>query len=99
MMHINDAVDASIKLMESKKSKISLNHPYNISSFETSPSKWLKTIKSIGYDLNINYKIDFRQNIADYWPKKIDDSALRNDIQWVPKFNDFNTAKNIMQLI
>ena len=99
MMHINDAVDASIKLMEYEKSKISLNYPYNITSFETSPSNWLKTIHSIGYDLNVNFKVDFRQNIADSWPKKIDDSILRNDIKWIPKFNAFDTAKNIIQLI
>ena len=99
MMHVNDAVDASIKLMEFDKSAISLNHPYNISSFETSPSKWLEIIRSIGFDLKMNYNIDFRQNIADSWPKRIDDSSLRNDIEWVPNFNDFDTAKNIIDLI
>ena len=80
-----------------KGTKISLNQPYNISSFETSPSLWQKTIRSIGYDLNVNYKIDFRQSIADSWPKKINDSILRNDIKWAPKFGDFDTAKNILR--
>ena len=99
MLHVDDAVDASIKLMECELNKISLNQPYNISSFETSPSLWQKTIRSIGYDLNVNYKIDFRQSIADSWPKKINDSTLRNDIKWVPKFGDFDTAKNILESI
>ena len=76
-----------------------LMHQYNISSFETSPSLWQKTIRSIGYDLNVNYKIDFRQSIADSWPKKINDSTLRNDIKWVPKFDGFDTAKNILESI
>ena len=99
MMHIEDAVNASINLMNANKKDISLNYPYNISSFETSPSKWNKIINSLGYNLNVKYKPDYRQNIADSWPKKIDDSILRNDIKWEPKFNDVNTAKLIINSI
>ena len=99
MMHIEDAVNASINLMNADKKDISLNYPYNISSFETSPSKWNKIINSLGYNLNVKYKPDYRQNIADSWPKKIDDSILRNDIKWEPKFNDVNTAKLIIDSI
>lgn len=99
MMHIDDAVNASINLMNANKKDISLNYPYNISSFETSPSKWNKIINSLGYNLNVKYKPDYRQNIADSWPKKIDDSILRNDIKWEPKFNDVNTAKLIIDSI
>ena len=99
MMHIEDAVNASINLMNADKKDISLNYPYNISSFETSPSKWNKIINSLGYNLNVKYKPDYRQNIADSWPKKIDDSILRNDIIWEPKFNDVNTAKLIIDSI
>ena len=99
MMHIEDAVNASINLMNADKKDISLNYPYNISSFETSPSKWNKIINSLGYNLNVKYKPDYRQKIADSWPKKIDDSILRNDIKWEPKFNDVNTAKLIIDSI
>ena len=99
MIHVQDAVDASIKLMNLNKNQISLNYPYNISSFETSPNNWLKTIRSLGYDLDMKYNIDFRQNIADSWPKKIDDNILRNQINWQPIYNEFNTAKNIIKSI
>ena len=99
MIHVQDAVDASIKLMNLNKNQISLNYPYNISSFETSPNSWLKTIRSLGYDLDMKYNIDFRQNIADSWPKKIDDNILRNQINWQPIYNEFNTAKNIIKAI
>ena len=99
MMHIEDAVNASINLMNADKKDISLNYPYNISSFETSPSKWNKIINSLWYNLNVKYKPDYRQNIADSWPKKIDDSILRNDIKWEPKFNDVNTAMLIINSI
>ena len=99
MMHIDDAIEASIMLMNADKKNISINYPYNISSFETSPSKWNNIINSIGYNLNVKYKPDYRQKIADSWPKKIDDSILRNDIKWEPKFNDIDTAKLIIDSI
>ena len=99
MMHINDAVDASIMLMSIDKKNISINTPYNISSFETSPSKWRDTINSLGYELKIDYEVDFRQDIADSWPKKVDDSLLRKDIDWIPKFNEKETALDILRSI
>lgn len=99
MMHINDAVNASIMLMNIEKKNISINSPYNISSFETSPSKWCDTINSLGYELKIDYKVDYRQNIADSWPKKVDDSLLRKDIDWIPKFNEKETALDILKSI
>ncbi|NNK27427.1 MAG: NAD-dependent epimerase, partial [Flavobacteriaceae bacterium] len=33
------------------------------------------------------YKPDFRQAIADSWPKSIDDSEARNDWDWMPKYD------------
>ena len=99
MMHINDAVDASIMLMNIDEKNISINTPYNISSFETSPSKWRDTINSLGYELKIDFEVDFRQDIADSWPKKVDDSLLRQDIDWIPKFNEKETALDILKSI
>ena len=81
------------------KKNISINTPYNISSFETSPSKWRDTINSLGYKLKIDYEVDFRQDIADSWPKKVDDSLLRKDIDWIPKFNEKETALDILKSI
>ena len=49
--------------------------------------------------MSVKYKPDYRQKIADSWPKKIDDSILRNDIKWEPKFNDIDTAKLIIDSI
>ena len=38
---------------------------------------------------------DFRQNIANKWPKSIDDKQARNDWGWKPKF-DLTSMTSIM---
>jgi nucleoside-diphosphate-sugar epimerase len=38
-----------------------------------------------GFDMM--YKPDFRQAIAESWPKSIEDSELRSEIVWKPRFD------------
>ena len=99
MMHIKDAVSATLKLMSIGREKISVSSAYNLGSFETSPQQWNKTITSLGYRLKLEFKEDFRQSIADTWPKKIDDSLFRKDVLWSPEFDEKSTAEDILKLI
>ena len=97
MMHIKDAVTATLELMDVGREKISISGAYNLGSFETSPEKWSNTIKSLGHSLKITYEEDFRQKIADSWPKKIDDSLFRRDIAWEPIFDERATVEDIIE--
>ena len=54
-MYIDDSVQASIKLMNNDQ-KISINSPYNITSFNISPDLWRNTINSLGYNLKVLYE-------------------------------------------
>ena len=56
-------------------------------------------ITSLGYELKLEFKEDFRQSIADSWPRKIDDTLFRKDISWLPKFDAKLTAEDILRLI
>ena len=97
MIHIKDVVTATLELMGVEKEKISTSGAYNLGSFETSPEKWSNTITSLGYRLKTTYKEDFRQKIADSWPKKIDDSLFRSDIAWEPIYDERATAEDIIE--
>ena len=99
MMHIKDAVGATLKLMSVSRKKISVSGAYNLGSFETSPQHWSKILASLGYKLKLDFKLDFRQSIADSWPKKIDDSHFRKDILWSPKYDAKLTAQDILRQI
>lgn len=87
MMYIEDAVRATIELMEAPAEKISVRSSYNLAAFSFSPSEIYEQIKLQYPDFDISYAPDFRQQIADSWPATIDDSKARQDWQWQEKYD------------
>ncbi len=82
MMYMPDAINATIQLMEAPKEKIKVRTSYNISGMSFSPKEIAASIQKVMPEFTIDYKVDFRQAIADSWPQSIDDSAARADWGW-----------------
>ncbi len=82
MMYMDDGVRATIELMEADPSKISIRTSYNLTAVSFEPGEIAAEIKKRIPEFEISYKPDFRQQIADSWPKSIDDSAARKDWNW-----------------
>ncbi|MDQ3021576.1 MAG: NAD-dependent epimerase/dehydratase family protein [Bacteroidota bacterium] len=87
MMFMPDAIRATIELMEADQSKLTVHSSYNLSGISFSPEQLANEIKKIIPDFEITYKPDFRQAIADSWPKSIDDSVARKDWGWKNEFD------------
>lgn len=87
MMYMDDAVKATIDLMEAPAEKIKVRSSYNISAMSFSPAEIAAEIKEHIPEFEITYKPDFRQQIAESWPASIDDSAARKDWGWQPQFD------------
>jgi nucleoside-diphosphate-sugar epimerase len=79
MMFMDDAIENTIKLMETDPAKLTLRSAYNMAGISFSPEQLAGEIKKLKPDFKISYKPDFRQAIADTWPASIDDSVARND--------------------
>lgn len=86
MMYMDDAVKATLDLMESPAENVTVRSSYNISAMSFSPSEIAHEIQKHIPDFAISYSPDFRQNIADSWPKSIDDSTAKKDWGWEPEF-------------
>jgi len=95
MMYMEDAINATIKLMKAPKESIKERTSYNLSSLSFSPKEQMESIQKIYPDFKINYKPDFRQAIADSWPSSIDDSKARKDWDWQHQF-DLDAMTKIM---
>lgn len=82
MMYMPDALRASIELMESTEENVKIRSAYNISAISFSPKEIASEIKKHIPGFSVVYQTDFRQQIADSWPKSIDDSEARKHWKW-----------------
>ena len=86
MMYMDDAVKATLDLMEAPANKIKVRSGSNISAMSFSPAEIAEEIQKLIPDFSISYQPDFRQAIAASWPRSIDDSNARKDWGWSPRF-------------
>ena len=96
MMYMDDAVNATLQLMEAPAEKITIRSSYNISAMSFSPEDIAGEIKKILPGFSIDYKPDHRQAIAESWPHSIDDSIARRDWGWKPAFDLKRMTEHIL---
>ncbi len=95
MMYMDDAINATISLMQ--KEELETYVSYNIGALSFSPAELAEAIRKQIPEFTIGYKPDARQQIADSWPQSIDDSSAREDWGWEPK-TDLDEMVRIMLL-
>ena len=95
MIFMDDAIRATIELMQSPKENIKTRTSYNLGSMSLNPMQIYEAIKTKYPSFEIEYNPDFRQGIADNWPNSIDDKEARSDWGWEPKF-DLKSMTSIM---
>jgi nucleoside-diphosphate-sugar epimerase len=96
MMYMDDAINATIQIMQSDTEKIKTRTSYNLSAISFTPKEITSEIQKYIPDFKITYKPDFRQAIADSWPQIIDDSQARKDWGWEHKFDLASMTKDII---
>ncbi|MEO5642353.1 MAG: L-threonine 3-dehydrogenase [Bacteroidia bacterium] len=87
MMYMQDAIRATIEIMDAPAEKIRIRGAYNLAGFSFSPNDIAEEIRKSIPEFKITYKPDFRQQIADSWPASIDDSEAKKDWGWKPEFD------------
>ncbi len=87
MMYMDDAIEATIKIMDANPEDVKIRSSYNLAAMSFTPEEIAEEIKKIVPEFRISYNSDFRQNIADSWPRSIDDSKAREDWGWKHKIN------------
>lgn len=87
MMFMDDAIRATLEIMEAPAENIKERSAYNLEAMSFTPKEMAESIKAVIPDFSITYAPDFRQAIANSWPSSIDDSKAHNDWGWKAKFD------------
>lgn len=87
MMYMDDAVRATIELMNADKEKISIRTAYNLTAISFSAKELAENVTKYVPDFKCTFTPDDRQKIADSWPKTIDDKKAREDWGWKHEFD------------
>lgn len=96
MMYMDDAIEATIRIMDARPEDIKIRSSYNLAAMSFTPEEIAEEIKTIVPEFKISYNSDFRQNIADSWPRSIDDSRAREDWGWKHKFDIKKMSQNML---
>lgn len=97
MMYMDDAIRATIELMEASPEKVKNRMAYNLSSMSFSPHEVAEEIKKHIPNFEISYAPDHRQKIADGWPKSIDDKDARADWGWKHEYDLAKMTKAMLE--
>ncbi len=88
MMYMPDAIRASIELMEADPARLRHRNAFNVTAMQFTPATLADAIARRIPGFEIEYDVDpVRQAIADSWPRRLDDSAAREEWGWQPAYD------------
>ena len=97
MMYMEDAVHATVQIMQVNANQINIRTSYNLSAMNFTPKELASAIHQHLPNFTISYKPDYRQAIADSWPDSIDDTKAREDWGWSPNYTLSKMTKDILE--
>lgn len=87
MIYMDDAIRATMELMEAPASQIRIRTSYNLAGMDFTPAEIAAEISRLVPGFSISYAPDHRQAIASSWPQRVDDGPARHDWGWKPAFD------------
>ena len=87
MMYMPDCIKATIDIMEAPLENLLHHSDFNVEAMSFSARELAASIKEFIPEFTCSYEPDFRQEIADSWPKSVDDSAARKEWGWEPCYD------------
>jgi nucleoside-diphosphate-sugar epimerase len=96
MMYMPDCMKASMDIMAAPSSSVPTRTGYNLAGMSFSPAELVEEIKRHIPDFKCRYRPDFRQSIAESWPRSLDDSEAKRDWGWKPDYDLASMTDDMM---
>lgn len=97
MMYMEDAINATMAIMEAPSERVSVRSSYNLGGIRFTPQEIAAEIQKHIPEFTIAYQPDFRQAIADSWPSSINDEAAQKDWHWKLSFQLEDIISEMLQ--
>lgn len=98
MMYMPDAIRAMMLVMEAEPAALKHRNAFNVTAMSFTPEELAESIRAHIPDFAIDYAVDpVRQQIADSWPRSIDDSAARLEWGWKPRYDLAAMTKDMLE--
>ncbi len=97
MMYMEDAIRATIEIMEAPAEQIKIRSSYNLAGISFSPKEIAVSIQNHLKNFSISYSPDFRQKIAESWPSSIDDTQAQEDWNWSLAYDLEKMTKDMLE--
>jgi nucleoside-diphosphate-sugar epimerase len=99
MMYMPDCLKSVLDLMEADFSRLKHHADFNLAAMSFTPAELAAEIRRHRPDFRVDYKPDFRQAIADSWPRSIDDSAAREEWGWSPDYDLAAMTEDMLKVL
>ncbi|XP_020283163.1 L-threonine 3-dehydrogenase, mitochondrial [Pseudomyrmex gracilis] len=96
MIYIEDCLSALFQFLNTPN-ELLRRRVYNVTAVSFTPEELFNEILKYIPDLQVTYKPDKRQHIADTWPQVFDDSEARRDWNWRHKYDLQMLVKSMVQ--
>ena len=87
MMYMDDAIRATLELMDAPAECVVERTSYNLAGISFTPLQVAAAIRQRMPSFTMDCVPDFRQPIAASWPRSIDDSAAQRDWGWRARYD------------
>ncbi len=87
MMYMPDCIKATLDLMAADLVQLKHHADFNLAAMSFSPAELVAEIQKHIPEFVCEYQPDYRQGIAESWPRTIDDRAAREEWGWKPEYD------------
>ena len=97
MMYMPDAIRATLELMHADADRITIRSSYNLAGISFTPAQLAQEIQKYIPTFSIDYAPDFREQIAESWPRSVDDSQSSLDWDWEAEFDLSKMTQDMLE--
>ncbi len=98
MMYMPDALRAAMEVMEADPTRLKHRNAFNVTAMQLAPEGLAEEIRKHIPEFEIDYDVDpVREAIAESWPRRIDDTAAREEWGWKPQYDAAAMTEDMIQ--